>query len=83
MHPYRIYDRHNREVTETGMIWADRLAIAFWLFTGGLIGLTYAAWGDPGTFAICEKVSGVLTAFIWFGCRVLDFLVTGRIRHGT
>lgn len=79
-----FFDRHNREIIEPQMIWADRLAIAFWLFTGGIIGLIYAAWGDPGAFALCEKISGVLTVILWFGCRVLDFLFTGRIRpHGT
>lgn len=62
------------------MIWADRLAIVLWLLTGGLLGMVYAAWGDPGAFILFEKIVGTIVAGIWFACRVLDFGTTGRIR---
>jgi hypothetical protein len=79
----RLYDRHDREIHEVQMIWADRLAIALWLVFGGLLGLVYAVWGDPGTFALLEKVVGTVVAMGWFAARVLDWLATGRIRYGT
>lgn len=63
------------------MIWADRLAIAFWLMTGGLLGLVYANWGEPGAFKAFEEVAGVVTMAIWFIGRILDWAFTGRIRY--
>lgn len=65
------------------MIWADRIAIAFWLMTGGLLGLVYANWGEPGAFKAFEEVAGAVTVSIWFIARVMDWTVTGRIRHST
>lgn len=79
----RVYDRNWNEVAEPKMIWADRLAIALFLLTGGLVGMVYAFWGDPGTFVTCEQVSAFLTFGVWFAARVLDFIFTGRIRYGT
>lgn len=76
----RIFDRYGFEVPERQMIWADRVAIAFWLLTGGLIGAVYAMWGMPGYFVGFEQVAGVSTVAIWFACRVIDFAFTGRIR---
>jgi hypothetical protein len=43
---------------EAQMIWADRLAIALWLLFGGLLGLVYAAWGDPGPSSCSKRSSG-------------------------
>lgn len=62
------------------MIWADRLAIVAWLLTGGLIGLVYLAWGEPGAFKAFEEVVGVAVGAMWFAGRVLDWGATGRIR---
>jgi hypothetical protein len=62
------------------MIWADRLAIVLWLLTGGLLGLVYAAWGDPGAFILFEKIVGTIIGGLWFAARVLDWGATGRIR---
>jgi len=76
----RYYDRMNREILEPRMIWADRLAIALWLLTGGLLGLVYAAWGMPGAFKMFETIVGCFIAALWFGMRVCDWLATGRIR---
>lgn len=79
----QIHDAEWRPVRGGRLIWADRWAIAFFMLTGGLLGLAYALWGDPGTFVICEKIAGSLTAVLWFFARVLDFAATGRIRYGT
>lgn len=68
---------------ERPMIWADRLAIAVWLVFGGLVGLVYAAWGEPGAFKVYEEVVGCVVVAIWFAARVLDWLISGRIRYGT
>ena len=76
----QIYDGLGREIQEPRMIWADRLAIALFLLTGGLFAPVYALWGDPGAFATFEEVAGCFCAAIWFAARVLDFLFTGRIR---
>jgi hypothetical protein len=76
----RYYDPMNREIVGPQPIWADRLAIAFWLILGGLGGLVYAAWGVPGAFVLFEQIIGCFTAAAWFGLRVLDWLATGRIR---
>lgn len=65
---------------EPQMIWADRLAIVLWLLTGGLLGMVYAAFGDPGAFVIFEKIVGVLIGSLWFAARVLDWGATGRVR---
>lgn len=79
----RYYDPRGVEILEVKMIWADRLAIAFFLLTGGLLGIVYALWGVPGAFKTFEQVAASLSVAIWFAGRVIDFLVTGRIRHGT
>lgn len=79
----QYFDPRHQEVLERPMIWADRLAIAFWLLTGGLGGIVYALWGDPGAFGFFEQIIGGLTFISWFSLRVLDWLFTGRIRYGT
>lgn len=68
---------------ERPMIWVDRLAIALWLVFGGLLGLVYAAWGMPGAFKAYEEVVGCVVLALWFTGRILDWLITGRIRYGT
>lgn len=79
----RYYDPRGTEVPEPKLLWADRVAIALWLLTGGLIGLVYAIWGDPGTFLIFEKIVGTIIFGLWFAARALDWAFTGRIRYGT
>lgn len=76
----RYYAPNGVEITARKLIWADRIAIAFWALTGGLIGLVYAGWGDPGAFKTFEQIAGVATFGLWFIARVLDFAVTGRVR---
>lgn len=68
------------EMVEARIIWADRLGIALWLLTGGLFGLVYLVWGDPGAFKAFETVTGLFSFAVWFICRVIDFAGTGRIR---
>lgn len=79
----RFYDPHGVEIREPTLIWADRLAISFFLLTGGLIGMVYAFWGMPGYFQAFEEAAASLTFALWVIFRVMDFLATGRIRHGT
>jgi hypothetical protein len=58
------------------MIWADRLALAW-----GVIYALLCLWASiPQDFALA--LAGYMIGIPWFVLRVMDLIVTGRVRLG-
>jgi hypothetical protein len=65
------------------LIWADRIALVWWIFVAMVIYFTYpnphaSPFSEPGTWRAFEFFVGIP----WLMLRGIDFIGTGQIRLG-